>query len=560
MQWWDDLWLNEGFASWAENWAADKLYPNYSMWEQFTTGALASAMRLDAMKSSHPIQVPIQHAEEVDQVFDAISYCKGGSVVRMIKAVVGFKNFQKALAKYMKRHAYGNTETNDLWTAFEEESGMPICQLMASWTEQMGFPLLCVVEEDWNSDQVSFKLEQSWFLADGSELTKEESEKQWTIPIMTCTNDGLQKDMTLMREKSASISIPLVGETPWVKLNAGQEVPMRMLITEEMLRRLAPSIKSKSLGVIDRAALVNDAYAMVKAGRQSPESLIQLLGNYRDEDSYVVWEGLSACLLGLNAVLSGSEEISAMFKEFARKMALNLMAQVGWDSQPDDGHLATLMRGLMIGLVSTFAYESVDVQKEARARFAAFQNNPEDVKSLPGDMRVPVFKIVLKTGGTTEYDAVKSFFLAAKSNADRSQVLRSIGHTKGEDLKQATMEWSTSGEVKLQDFFYAMGSVSSSGKVGSEIAWSYFQSNFDKIKAMVGSASSSLMDACIVMCASGFCSEARADEIEAFFKTHPLPSNTRKISQILENTRSSAKFLKILESSELSKPTFWEQV
>ena len=175
-------------------------------------------------------------------------------------------------------------------------------------------------------------------------------------------------------------------------------------------------------------------------------------------------------------------------------------------------------------------------------------------------MRVPVFKIVLKNGGTSEYNDIKAFFFAAKSNADRAQVLRAIGHTQDSALKQATMEWATSGEVKLQDFFYAMGSVSGSGKVGADISWAYFQENLEKIKGMIGNASSSLMDACIVMCASSFCSDAKANEIEEFFASHPLPSNTRKISQLLENMRSSAKFLKILEESGLSSESFWAEL
>ena len=136
--WWDDLWLNEGFASWAENWAADQIYPEWTMWDQFTTGHLSYAMKLDSLKSSHPIQVPIRHAEEVEEVFDGISYCKGGSVVRMICAVLGMKAFQTGLGNYMKKFAYGNTETIDLWTAWEETSGMPINEMMSSWTEQMG--------------------------------------------------------------------------------------------------------------------------------------------------------------------------------------------------------------------------------------------------------------------------------------------------------------------------------------------------------------------------------------------------------------------------------------
>jgi puromycin-sensitive aminopeptidase len=557
MQWWDDLWLNEGFASWAENWASDLLFPDYAMWDQFTTGALSAALRLDALKSSHPIQVPIHHAEEVEQVFDAISYCKGGSVVRMIRAVLGTKDFQKGLANYMKKFAYGNTETVDLWSAWEEVSQKPVNEMMASWTEQMGFPLLKVVEEDWASDKVTLVLEQSWFLADGSPLDEAGAAKQWTIPIMTCTADGTGPDITLMREKKATVMVRIKSGAEWVKLNAGQEVPMRVCHSAEMLQRLATGIQSKSLHAIDRAALVNDAYALVKAGHQSPESLIRLLGNYSDEDDYIVWQGLADTLGGLYAIVSDSDDVCPLFEAFAKKIVINLMTKVGWEAQTTDGHLTTLLRGIMIGLVSSFAYDDEVVQKEATSRFAAFQADPNDVQSLPSDMRAAVFSIILKNGGVKEYEAVKSYFYTADNNAEKKNVLSSIGSTPDPKLKLAAMEWSTSGDIKLQDFFYVMGSVGRSKRVGRDIAWKYYQDNFEKIKKMIGKASSSLMDACIVMCAGGFCTNEKADEIDAFFATHPVPSSTRKIAQVTEGMRANAKFLDLILSSDLKSPDFW---
>lgn len=551
-----DLWLNEGFASWAENWASDKLYPDYAMWDQFTTGHLSAALRLDALKSSHPIQVPIHHAEEVEQVFDAISYCKGGSVVRMIRAVLGMKHFQTGLVNYMKKYAYSNTETLDLWSCWEEVSGMPIGEMMASWTEQMGFPLVQVIKEDWQDDKVTLELDQMWFLSDGSALNSEGAEKTWTIPILTCTEAGMQSDMTLMREKTATVTIP-ISAGGWVKLNAGQEVPMRVLPGEQMLARLATAVEKKTLKPIDRAGLLNDSYALVKAGHMSPEALMKLLGSYKDEDEYIVWEGIGAVLGGLDTILSDDDEMTAYLQKFAKKMVLELMKKVGWDSQGSDGHLTKLLRGIMISLLSTFAYDDPDVAKEAQTRFKAFQEDANDVKSLPSDMRTPVFKIVLKNGGAEEYEAVKSYFYSATDNAERKHVLNSLGATPDPKLKFATMEWTTSGEVKLQDFFYAMGSVGRSNREGREISWKFFQDHLEKLKSMLGTASASLMDACIVMCAGHFCSKGKADEIEAFFGAHPMPHNTRKISQTLENMRANAKFLEVLKSSKLAKADLW---
>ena len=394
MAWWDDLWLNEGFASWAENWSADVLFPDYEMWNQFVTDHLSRALKLDGLASSHPIQVPIAHAEEVEQVFDAISYSKGGSVVRMIRGVIGLKAFQSGLAQYMKDNAYGNTETYDLWQAWEKSSGMPVQEMMASWTEQMGFPLVKVVKEDWQDDKVVLELEQSWFLADGSEPPADGKDKLWTVPIMSCTNDGASPDMVFMREKTATVTVPLKDKNSWVKLNAGQEVPMRVQYTPEMLKRLSAGVVSKEMSPADRVGLISDVYALVKANQiMKPEDLINLMASYKAEDNCVVWQGLADAIGGLDLIMSDDEVLSKHFKAFARKLVLPLVDLVGWESKPEDGHLTSILRGIMISLLSKFCYDEAEVAKEAKTRCEAFLENPEDVKSLPTDIKSPVFKV-----------------------------------------------------------------------------------------------------------------------------------------------------------------------
>mmetsp|Transcript_14162 Transcript_14162/g.34101 ORF Transcript_14162/g.34101 Transcript_14162/m.34101 type:complete len:891 (+) Transcript_14162:157-2829(+) len=559
MTWWDDLWLNEGFASWAENYAANEAFPDYEMWSQFVNDHLSRALKLDGLLSSHPIQVPIHHAEEVEQVFDAISYCKGGSVVRMIRAVLGMPNFKKGLSNYMEKYAYGNTETIDLWGAWQEVSGMPIPEMMASWTEQMGFPLLKVVKEDWQDDKVVLELEQSWFLADGSDIPDDGKDKLWTIPILTQTPAGLQEDMVLMREKTASVTIPLKSKSDWVKLNAGQEVPMRVQYSDEMLTRLSNAVASKELASpSDRVGLIMDATALVKSNQKmSPEAMLKLLASYKDEDNCVVWQGIADALGGLNSVLREDDGIYPNFTQFAQTLILPLVDKIGWDAKDGDAHLTSLLRGEMVGLLSTFCSEIPSVKEEATKRCNAFLEDTTNVKVLPTDIKVPVFKIVLKTGGEAEYEKIKSYYYKAKDNAERKTVLNSIGSTADENLKLATMDWTTSGEIKLQDFFYAMGSVGRSGKVGRAVAWKYFQDNHKRLSEMLGQASPSLMDAVIVTCAGAFCTIERADEITQFFKENPYPKNERKIAQMTENMRANGKYLATLQSSSLSKTDFW---
>jgi len=561
MNWWDDLWLNEGFASWTETFATDKLFPEWKMWDQFTTDHLTSALRLDALRSSHPIQVPIKHAEEVEQVFDSISYSKGSTVIRMIRAVLGAKSFQSGLKAYMKKHQYGNTETIHLWQEFEDASGLPVKELMSSWTEQMGFPLLKVSSETWTDEQVTLELEQSWFLSDGSKLSEEEHKKIWCIPILTCTAEGTQQDMTLMREKTASISITLPSSQSWLKLNAGQEVPMRVCPSECMLQRLLPAIKEKTLSPSDRAGILNDVYAIVKSGQMTPVSLLQLLSSYINEDDSIVWHSLVDALEGLNNVLTEDHIVQNLFKDFVSTLIMNLAKLITWvpsDAKSDD-HLTSLLRGIMMRLISIFCYNDDGVRKEAESRFNKFIADPSNHSCLPSDIRSSVFKIILKNGGQKEYDNLKAYFNKATDNAEKKIVLVSIGAIKDEKLKYELMEWCCSGAIKLQDFFYVMSSVSKSSSVGRDIAWRYFQENFDKIYSMVGIGLSHIMDSVIVICCGSYCSFDKATEIEAFFEKHPCPKNSRIITQTLENMRANASFFEKLRSSEeLSDENFWE--
>jgi aminopeptidase N len=166
----------------------------------------------------------------------------------------------------------------------------------------------------------------------------------------------------------------------------------------------------------------------------------------------------------------------------------------------------------------------------------------------------------LKNGGTKEFEEVKDYFDQASDNAERKHVLSSLGHAPDAKLKTATLEWAISGNIKLQDFFYPMGGVRSSSCEGRNIAWTFLKQNFSAIKAMVGNANASLMDAVIVSCAGGFCSNEKADEIEAFFKANPVPRSSRKIQQTLENMRSNAKFFASLQNSDLKSAEFWSSV
>lgn len=144
MEWWTHLWLNEGYASFVEFLCVAHLFPEYDIWTQFVTDTYIKALELDALKNSHPIEVPVGHPSEIDEIFDDISYNKGASVIRMLHSYIGDEDFRKGMSLYLNRHSYSNALTEDLWAALEEASSKPVGDVMSTWTKQQGFPVLKV--------------------------------------------------------------------------------------------------------------------------------------------------------------------------------------------------------------------------------------------------------------------------------------------------------------------------------------------------------------------------------------------------------------------------------
>mmetsp|Transcript_13709 Transcript_13709/g.19373 ORF Transcript_13709/g.19373 Transcript_13709/m.19373 type:complete len:883 (-) Transcript_13709:45-2693(-) len=556
MCWWDDLWLNEGFASWMQTYAADILFPKWCMWEQFVNDDLSGALQLDSLKTSHPIQVPIAHAEEVEQVFDSISYCKGACVVRMLYAILGHEKFRDGLRVYMERHKYGNTETFDLWSAWEEVSGMPIKIIMCTWTEKMGYPVVTVSKAAYDEEkkEMELTLDQSWFLADGSGATES---KLWNVPIIYRTEKIAKSEVVLMSEKTNQLCIPLDSPKDWFKLNSGQQTLMRVAYTKETTESLLPAIRNKLINPEDRAGLLSDAYALCKAKKLDFGSLISLIGAFKNEDDSTVWEMLEGILVSLDYLLQENESLHNLFHEMASKLIDDCAKKIGWDSKVDDGHLSNLLRGAMIRLLGRFASNTESVRMEATARFKLHFKNPE-IGSLSSDYASTVYKIVLKEGGEEEYKQMMDLLGRLDNIAEKKSIYTALGHVQSVELKTKVLDWAIS-EVKLQDFFYPIMSVASSGKEGQELAWNYYKKNFEKLKKMLSSASASIMGALISSSCTYFSDFSKADEVEKFFQENPMPTNSRKISQVLEKIRINAYFLEfIMKTPAVEESSFWQ--
>jgi len=280
------VWLKEGVARFMEFVGIDSIFPKWDAWTEFVQSVYGLAQSLDAMKSSHPVEVEVKHSEEIDEIFDAISYAKGASLIRMVSSYIGFDVFLQGMQSYVKSHAYGNTTTPQLWQALEEASGSPVVELMTPWTSQIGFPVLVLPESADGS------IETPRFLASGPGSDDSEDPQVWPIPVTALVEGSSEtKGPWVINSPSGDESATLLeqirtwtAEGKWFKLNVDQTGFYRVAYTKAQWDALGKVMSPDGpLPLTDRLGLLSDSFATGRAGYASivdSLSLVQHFGEH----------------------------------------------------------------------------------------------------------------------------------------------------------------------------------------------------------------------------------------------------------------------------------------
>ena len=547
--------LTEGFASYMQTYIINKIYPEWQMNERFIVDTQNPALKMDALESTHAIQVPIKHAEEVEEVFDMISYLKGASVVRFAYATLGENNFLKGLQSYMDKHKYSNTVTKDLWAAWEDASGLPVAEMMSSWTKQVGFPLVTVVEEQWKPKEGKciVTLEQQRFLADGS-LPSGSANTTWSFPLFVSTKHGTVKHPDVFMKKRQKFEVKVEKDDKWLKLNGGQNVPLRVNYSADLWERLIQGLERGELkDNCDQTGLLLDARALAEAGKIDPVILLRLLSTFKKEESYHVWGAISSSLNGLGSALVEDKELSSLLRKFAASIVRSKAEALGWSPSPGDDVMTRLLRSRMVNMQCSYDHGNKSIQAEAARRFKRYVANPlsEDVaESVPPDIKVAIFRLVLRNPeNANAYEQLRKVHEKVETNIERRDIYNAIGAVPSMDLKVDVLDWATSGEVATQDFTYLFASVATSGTEGLQLTFDYFKENFGSIHAKLKSGSPFMMNHLVSAACGGFASEDKATEIKEFFEEQNVPDIKRTVAQIVEATKTRAKFAAALKSS-----------
>ncbi|CAH1397947.1 unnamed protein product [Nezara viridula] len=532
MEWWTHLWLNEGYATFVENLCVAHLFPEYDIWTQFVSDIYTRALELDCLKSSHPIEIPVGHPSEVDEIFDDISYSKGASVIRMLHRYLGDSDFRKGMNTYLTRHQYSNTFTEDLWAALEEASKKPVKDVMSTWTKQTGFPVIRVTESKQIGDVRELTLAQERFCADAD--TAGDS-SLWMVPL-TFSTKSKPNDIVhscVLETRNGKVQVPAAPDD-WVKINPGTVGVYRTQYAQYLLDQFIPAIQDKSLPPLDRLGIVDDLFALVQAGHCNTVQVLKVISAMKDEDNYTVWFSIGNCLSKLRVLISNTDFMDS-FKKFGRDLFKPVSHRVGWDPRPDESHLDKLLRSLVLAKLGS--YDDAETIEEAKRRFA---DHVSKKSIIPADLRASVYRAVLSVGDESTYDTMIKMYKEETLQEEKERISRSLGAFKDTKILSKVLDFAMSDEVRPQDKVFVIISVALD-KGGRELAWEFLKQNWTDLHSRYEGGF--LMARLVKNTVENFSTFEKADEIESFFASRDTSCLDRSISQAVESVRLNAAWL-----------------
>jgi aminopeptidase N len=424
MAWWDDLWLNEGFASWMENKAADRFHPEWKMSLQ-AMASRESAMRLDAGAGTHPVITPIPDVFAAANAFDAITYQKGEAVIRMLERYVGEDAFRAGIRAHIARHAYGNTTTDELWAELERASPKPVTQVAHDFTLQPGVPLIRA-----NPAPKSLELTQSRFATEAPAAGG-----AWLAPVRVAAVGGTA-DWTGLVSRARPQVAPVPAATPTL-VNAGQAGYFRTLYAPELWARLSP--RFSSLAPVDQLGLLYDSRALGEVGGAPMADFLALSRSAAQAKEPVVASSLATELSRLARAYP--EGRGGAYRAYARARLAPVLVQLGWDAQAGEADNVASLRGDLIQALGEL--DDPAVTAEAKQRFEASLAAPG---SLTGALRNAIQATVARQADAASWEQLHGLARAASSTPERNRLYRLLGAAKDPALADRALALSLSGE------------------------------------------------------------------------------------------------------------------
>jgi aminopeptidase N len=430
MRWWDDLWLNEGFASWMGARATQDLHPEWGS-SLRAVRARDWAMNRDAMVTTHPV---VQHIATVQQArlsFDAITYSKGYAVLAMLEDYIGPDKWRDGVRGYIDKHAYGNAVSDDLWRAVQEASGQPILDIAHDFTLQPGIPLIRVESATCTDGRTALVLGQG-------EFTRDRPDKKplsWRVPV-TVQALGNDPVRTLVEGGRASLDVPGCGP---LLVNAGQHGYYRTLYGPDRFAALEGSFTQ--LAPIDQLGVLSDTWALAMAGLQPSSDYLGLVRATPADADPQLWQAIARNLTTLDRYYRGDADRQERFRQFARAQLQPVLARTGWEPVAGEPDPVNILRLNLIDTLGTLADPAV--VGEARHRFEASAGDPV---AMPAPLRRTLTEVVALNADAAAWDRIHDQALAEKSPMIRDQLYTMLASARDPALAQRALDLALTDE------------------------------------------------------------------------------------------------------------------
>ena len=429
MAWWDDLWLNEGFASWMATKVTDKLQPDWQMLLTRVDGREA-AMSLDSLATTHPVVQKITTVDQVNQAFDAITYQKGEAVITMLEGYAGEDVWKTGIRSYMKAHAYGNTVTDDLWKAVEGAGAKGLVSIAHDFTSKPGIPLVKVESAQCQGGNTLLTLSQGEFSRD----KKDKTPLSWNVPVMAQTIGGAPQRLIL--QGKGQMTLPGCGA---YIVNAGQTGYYRSLYPAANVNALAANFTS--LPAIDQTGLLADNFQLGLGGYQPMGLALDLIDAVPATATPAVLAEIPEYLSSAYAMLESDKAAQAKVAAYASAKLSPVLTGIGYDAKPGENPQVPVLRSALVGTLGEMGDKAV--VDEANRRFAALASDPT---ALDGPLRNVWMAIIAKNADQATWDRLRALAKGAKTDLEKSTLYALLGGAKDEKLARQALDLALTDE------------------------------------------------------------------------------------------------------------------
>jgi aminopeptidase N len=537
MKWWDDIWLNEGFATWMSSKPIESFKPEWNFALDDVSGA-GGTMNTDSLASTRPIHQAAETPAQIQELFDGIAYGKAAAVLGMLEAYLGEKTFQAGINSYLKQHEYANATAEDFWDAQTKTSKKPVDQIMPTWVKQPGVPIVNV-KAQCSGNSTTVTLSQQRYFADRIKFEEPNSEL-WQIPVCmkgSASEKGAAK-CELLTKKEETFTLP--GCSTWVLTNAGATGYYRTGYQPDAVRALAKDAETK-LTPAERIVVQNDIWASVRVGKEPVGDYLAFAQGLQSDPNRAVVEAVLGRLNYIGEYLA-SDRDKDEFRAWLRQYLAPLMKEVGWQAKPGEKDEQRILRSRVFGALG---YDARDPEALAQARKIADQVLA-DPGSVDQEIAGSAFGLAALNGDPEFYDKVMAATKAPKSPEEYYMYFYTLPQFSDPKLLEKTLAYAVSPDVRSQD---ALGLVTGvlGNPVGQKLAWDFIQSHWDEIAKAGGPFAS----AQVVGATSGFCDAGMRDQVTAFFAAHKVEAAERTYKQSIERINNCID-LKSQQESQLA--------